>query len=181
MVAYAVDLLSAVCELVVVAAPPGMDVPDVGARVVAGGVTRSASVGLALAVLDDDVEHVLVHDAARPFTPPSVVGRVLDALRAGEQAVIPVLPVTDTVKTVDADGYVVWTHDRAALRSVQTPQGFSRELLVRAHATGDEATDDAGLVEALGIRVRTVDGDLASAKITTPDDLAAAEARSGAR
>jgi 2-C-methyl-D-erythritol 4-phosphate cytidylyltransferase len=92
-----------------------------------------------------------------------------------------VLPVTDTVKTVDAEGYVARTHDRTSLRAVQTPQGFSRELLVRAHAAGDDATDDAGLVEALGVRVRTVVGDLASAKITTPDDLVAAEARRASR
>ena len=181
MVSYAVDLLSAACDLVVVAAPPGFDAPDVGATVVPGGATRSASVRLALAVLNDDVEYVLVHDAARPFAPPSVVARVLDALRAGEQAVIPVLPVTDTVKTVDVDGFVVQTHDRASLRAVQTPQGFTRSLLVRAHATGDDATDDAGLVEALGVRVRTVDGDPAGAKITTADDLVAAETGRGAR
>ncbi|HEY5336369.1 MAG TPA: 2-C-methyl-D-erythritol 4-phosphate cytidylyltransferase [Mycobacteriales bacterium] len=181
MVSYAVDLLSAACDLVVVAAPPGFDAPDVGATVVPGGATRSASVRLALALLDDDVEYVLVHDAARPFAPPSVVARVLDALRAGEQAVIPVLPVTDTVKTVDVDGFVVQTHDRASLRAVQTPQGFTRSLLVRAHATGDDATDDARLVEALGVRVRTVDGDPAGAKITTADDLVAAETGRGAR
>jgi 2-C-methyl-D-erythritol 4-phosphate cytidylyltransferase len=181
MVAYAVELLAPVCDLVVVAAPPDLDVPDVGARLVAGGPTRSASVRLALAALGDDVEHVLVHDAARPFTPPSVVARVLDALRAGDEAVIPVLPVTDTIKTVDADGYVVRTHNRTVLRAVQTPQGFTRALLVRAHAAGDDATDDAGLVEGLGVRVRTVAGDLAGAKITTPDDLVAAEARRAAR
>ncbi|HEX7355578.1 MAG TPA: 2-C-methyl-D-erythritol 4-phosphate cytidylyltransferase [Mycobacteriales bacterium] len=181
MVAYAVDMLSAVCARVVVTAPPGFDVPDVGAVVVAGGVTRSDSVRLALAALDESVEHVLVHDAARPFAPDAVAVRVLDALRAGEQAVVPVLPVADTVKVVDGGGYVVRTCDRGALRIVQTPQGFARELLVRAHASGDDATDDAGLVEALGVRVATVAGDPDGAKITTPAELAAAQARTVAR
>lgn len=177
MVAWSVALLASVCDLVVVAAPAGFDVH--GALVVAGGETRTQSVRRALAAVPDDVEHVLVHDAARPFTPVAVVRRVLDALRAGDEAVVPVLPVSDTVKSVDDEGYVVRTYDRAALRAVQTPQGFTREVLVRAYQSGHEATDDAALVEALGVRVRTVDGDPEAAKITSPADLVAAEARAG--
>jgi 2-C-methyl-D-erythritol 4-phosphate cytidylyltransferase len=180
MVAHAVDLLATVCDIVVVAAPPGFAVDGAlaveGALVVEGGATRTASVRAALAVLGPDVGWVLVHDAARPSTPTAVAARVLGALQAGEQAVVPVLPVTDTIKQVDGGGYVVATPDRAMLRAVQTPQGFERALLDRAYALGVDATDDAALVETLGVRVATVDGDPAAAKITTPDDLAAAEA-----
>lgn len=175
MVAWSIELLAGVCDLVVVAAPAGFAVPD--ALAVAGGETRTQSVRRALAAVPDDVEHVLVHDAARPFTPTGVVHRVLDALRTGEQAVVPVLPVSDTVKAVDDRGYVTRTYDRSVLRAVQTPQGFSRDVLVRAYASGAEATDDAALVEALGVRVRTVDGDPAAGKITSSADLAAAEAK----
>ena len=173
MVAYAVDMLAALCDEVVVAAPPGYDLP--GARVVAGGATRSASVRAMLAVVPSDVQWVLVHDAARPATPVSVARRVLDALLAGERAVVPVLPVSDTIKRVDARGYVVHTPDRAALRAVQTPQGFARDLLVAAHEGASDATDDAALVEAMGVAVATVPGDPAARKITTVDDLTAAQ------
>jgi 2-C-methyl-D-erythritol 4-phosphate cytidylyltransferase len=91
-------------------------------------------------------------------------------------AVVPVLPVVDTVKVVDADGLVVSTPDRATLRIVQTPQGFRRDVLLAAHAAhGSLATDDAGLVELLGLRVGTVPGDPVALKVTTPEDLAYAE------
>jgi len=174
MVSYAVDLLSAACDLVVVAAPPGFDAPDVGATVVPGGATRSASVRLALALLDDDVEYVLVHDAARPFAPPSVVARVLDALRAGEQAVIPVLPVTDTLKRV-VGTEVLATVDRSDLVAAQTPQAFRAAVLRQAHREGADATDDAALLESMGATVRTVPGDPRNLKLTVPHDLVLAE------
>ena len=100
----------------------------------------------------------------------------MDAVRAGAPAVIPVLPVTDTIKQVDAAGVVTATVDRSSLRAVQTPQGFAVDVLRRAHASaGDAATDDAILVERLGIPVRTVEGHLHALKITTPFDLAVAE------
>jgi len=146
-----------------------------GARavVVSGGFSRQQSVDHGLAALTADVGLVLVHDAARPLVDPAVISSVVAQLRAGAQAVIPVLPVTDTIKRVDSEGLVVATVERAELRAVQTPQGFRREVLLAAHrATPDlSVTDDAGLVEALGIQVRTVAGSARCFKITTPDDL----------
>jgi 2-C-methyl-D-erythritol 4-phosphate cytidylyltransferase len=121
---------------------------------------------------------LLVHDAARAFTPPALIRAVVDAVAGGAPAVIPVLPVADTVRQVDASGSVTGTPDRTRLRVVQTPQGFSAELLARAYAglaDGDSATDDAGLVERIGETVRTVPGHPHAMKITTPFDLAIAE------
>lgn len=186
MVSYAVEMLAAVCDVVVVATPAGLTLdgsvarqaaPARGVVCVLGGTSRAESVRRMLAALEPDVRWVLVHDAARPYAPVGLAERVLAALRAGERAVIPAVPVADTVKRVDAHGYVLETPDRAALRAVQTPQGFDRALLDAAHAGGDDATDDAGLVEALGVRVLTVDGDPLATKITTPADLLAAEGR----
>jgi 2-C-methyl-D-erythritol 4-phosphate cytidylyltransferase len=122
------------------------------------------------------VRTVLVHDAARPLTPPAVVRRVVDAVAAGHGAVVPVIPMADTVKRVDDDGAVLSTVDRSALRSVQTPQGFRAEVLARAHGSAsDPLTDDAGLVEAIGDPVHTVEGDPLAFKITTAWDLRIAE------
>lgn len=142
------------------------------AMVVAGGSERYESVERALASLQDP-EYILVHDAARPLTPPDVIQRVVSALRDGLRAVIPVLPVVDTIKAIDANGVVLGTPERAGLRAVQTPQGFDAALLRRAYerAAGLPATDDAALVEWLGIPVHTVAGDSLSFKITTPLDL----------
>jgi 2-C-methyl-D-erythritol 4-phosphate cytidylyltransferase len=146
--------------------------------VVAGGSTRQASVACGLAAVSHDVDAVLVHDVARPFAPRDVIDRVLAALAAGADAVIPACPITDTVKRVDASGAVVETIDRSALRAVQTPQGFRRSVLVAAHTLGARtvATDDAALVEAQGGRVVVVDGADESFKITRPWDLLLAEA-----
>ena len=146
-------------------------------QVVAGGAERQDSVAAALAALAEDVELVLVHDAARPLVPVAVVEAVVAALRAGAQAVVPVLAVADTIKQVDPAGLVVATVPRQDLRAVQTPQGFRRQVLVDAHAraTGP-ATDDAGLVEAVGGQVGTVPGSPAALKVTHPFDLLVAEA-----
>jgi 2-C-methyl-D-erythritol 4-phosphate cytidylyltransferase len=116
-----------------------------------------------------------VHDAARCLTPLAVFERVVDAVSAGAAGAVPGIPLVDTVKTVDADGVITGTPDRAALRAVQTPQGFVRELLVAAHLTGVVATDDAALVELGGHHVLVVDGDPLGFKVTTPDDLEHAE------
>jgi 2-C-methyl-D-erythritol 4-phosphate cytidylyltransferase len=89
-------------------------------------------------------------------------------------AVVPGTAVVDTIKQVDADGFVVGTPERSALRAVQTPQGFRRDVLERAHAVSSDATDDAGLVERLGERVLVVEGDPRALKVTTPSDLEAA-------
>ena len=145
-------------------------------QVIAGGDERQESVRHGLAALSDDVDHVLVHDAARALAPPSLFMDVIAALRAGAEAVIPVLPIADTVKRV-IDDRVTGTVERGDLRAVQTPQGFDRHLLVRAHAQrGPLATDDASLVERLGRTVVTVPGSEDAFKVTRPFDLLVAEA-----
>lgn len=172
----------------VVVAAPAADVDDVRAllaaydvQVVAGGASRQDSVRRALQALEPSVELVLVHDAARCLTPASLVEGIVACLRGGAGAVVPVLPVADTVKSVAGDR-VVATLDRSALRAVQTPQGFQREVLERAHAAGlPSATDDAGLVEALGGEVATVPGHEEAFKVTRPIDLLLAEAVLAAR
>jgi 2-C-methyl-D-erythritol 4-phosphate cytidylyltransferase len=150
--------------------------PDLPVEVVAGGASRQASVAAALAAVPAGYDIVLVHDAARALAPTGLVERVAAAIRAGHAVVIPVLPVVDTIKQVDLSGGVVGTVDRAALRAVQTPQGFRRSVLAEAHAAAvDEHTDDAGLAEKLGVPVATVPGDEAALKITRPFDLVVAE------
>lgn len=150
---------------------------DVRVVVVAGGAERTDSVAAGLAALPPQVGIVLVHDAARALTPAVVFERVVAAVRHGHRAVIPGLPVTDTIKTVDARDHVLATPERRTLRAVQTPQGFLRETLERAHAEGGSAvTDDAGLVEALGDEVFVVPGDARSLKVTEPGDLAQVDA-----
>ena len=104
-----------------------------------------------------------------------VFDRVIAAVIDGAVAVVPGLPVVDTIKAVDAAGLVVATPDRSTLRAIQTPQGFRRDVLRRAHALGGNATDDAALVERLGEPVLVVDGDPWALKITTRADLDAAD------
>lgn len=151
-------------------------------HVVDGGQTRQESVAAALWATPDPYSIVLVHDAARAFAPPDLVERVATAVRDGHDAVIPVLPVVDTIKQVGGDGYVTATPPRATLRAVQTPQGFRRSVLEQAHrAAGDSlvATDDAALVERIGARVFCVPGSEAALKITNPADLTTAEFLAG--
>ncbi|WP_338320297.1 2-C-methyl-D-erythritol 4-phosphate cytidylyltransferase [Streptomyces lonarensis] len=201
-----VHAVRAMCQaeevsLVVVVAPP--ESPDavramlaaaplpvaVEVVVVPGGANRQASVRLGLAALPEEVDVVLVHDAARALVPAATVDSVVAAVRAGAPAVVPALPVTDTVKRVarDADRPagtpepVVDTVDRADLRAVQTPQGFHRAVLAAAHAGragagGEGATDCAGMVEQLGHPVVLVPGHEEAFKITRPLDLVLAEA-----
>ncbi|MGO4238150.1 2-C-methyl-D-erythritol 4-phosphate cytidylyltransferase [Pseudarthrobacter sp. YAF2] len=157
-----------------------------------GGATRADSVRAGMAALMDGTEAVLVHDAARALTPESVFHRVSEALAAGAPAVIPVLPVVDTVKTVAATSgedsvfapeVVTGTARREELRAVQTPQGFTLDTLVQAHQAAQgldqqqsaAVTDDAMLVEMLGTPVYAVRGSTQSLKITTPLDLIFAE------
>lgn len=189
MLAHSVATLAAGrVDLVVVAAPPGQ-AEEVAALlagahdgadllVVEGGATRTASVRSCLAVLPASVEIVLVHDAARPLVPAALVDAVVAAVEGGAEAVVPAQPVVDTVKQVDADGTVVATVDRAALRSVQTPQGFRRSVLDSAYGELADAvtTDDAGLVELTGGRVVVVPGAEEAFKVTRPLDLVLAEA-----
>ncbi|MGV8967096.1 MAG: 2-C-methyl-D-erythritol 4-phosphate cytidylyltransferase [Cellulomonas sp.] len=159
--------------------------------VAVGGVSRQASVAAALAQLAPEFDVVLVHDAARALAPPDLIARVAAAVRSGQRAVVPGARVTDTIIEVADDvdraapdaTVVVANPDRDTFRTVQTPQGFDRALLVQAHAAaahraGDEAsaaTDDASLVAALGEVVHVVPGDPDAAKITTARDLALAE------
>ncbi len=159
-----------------------LDIPTgVRVTVVDGGPERRDSVALGLAVLSDEVGIVLVHDAARALTPVTVFDGVVAAVRAGHAAVVPTVPVVDTLKEVRATPTgeaVVATIDRSMVRVAQTPQGFLRETLTRAHNEVDRghgSTDDAGMVEAMGPRVFTVPGDPRSMKITTSHDLAVAD------
>lgn len=150
-------------------------------RIVIGGAQRCDSVRAALQTVPD-ADVVLVHDAARCLAPISVIQAVARAVLAGQRAVVPVLTVADTIKEVDPDGCVVGTLDRAALRVVQTPQGFAGDLLRRAHQLpSGPVTDDAGLVEALGMPVTTLPGHPHAFKITTPFDLVVAELLAGAK
>lgn len=201
MLTLAVRALAAarLVDVVVVAAPPDdvaavrrlLDAErlDAAVVVVAGGAARQDSVLRGLQMLPDDVDVVLVHDAARPLVPVGLVDAVADAVRRGAPAVVPGLPVVDTVKRVRPDGTVAATVDRAALVAVQTPQGFRRDVLAAAHraaidAAADRpgpATDDAGLVERLGLPVVVVPGSDEAFKVTRPLDLALAETLLAAR
>jgi 2-C-methyl-D-erythritol 4-phosphate cytidylyltransferase len=166
---------------VVLVLPEGSTDQHYGAdRVVAGGPTRSASVRRGLGAVPAGVSVVIVHDAARPLARPALFAAVLAALADGNAgAAICAVPVSDTLKRVAA-GAVVGTVDRDGLVAVQTPQAFVAATLRRAHADDPDATDDAALVEALGVSVAVVPGDPRNLKLTTPEDLALAELLLGA-
>ncbi|EFL16578.1 2-C-methyl-D-erythritol 4-phosphate cytidylyltransferase [Streptomyces sp. C] len=186
----------AVALVVVVAPPDGAPevrnlldehaLPDrTEVLVVPGGDTRQESVRAGLAALPADITSVLIHDAARPLVPVDTVDSVVEAVRDGAPAVVPALPLADTVKEVEpgAPGEpepVVATPERARLRAVQTPQGFDLATLLRAHeaiaVSGEGATDDAGMVERTGVTVVTVPGHEEAFKVTRPLDLVLAEA-----
>lgn len=170
---WSIAAMTPVCRGVVVVVPAsaldGIHLPP-GVTAVAGGQTRSASVRAGLDAVAPTATHVLVHDAARPLVTAEVVGRVADALAAGAVAAVPVVPVTDSLRTVE--GRPV---DRSGLVAVQTPQGFQVDVLRSAHGEGDTATDDASLVDRLGFTVVHVEGDPTNMKITAPHDLRLAE------
>ncbi|MBU3752471.1 MAG: 2-C-methyl-D-erythritol 4-phosphate cytidylyltransferase [Candidatus Nanopelagicaceae bacterium] len=171
--------LSPVVDEIVITAPAGYEdqfraIVGDSATVITGGVLRSDSVNLALKSLSPSTKYVLVHDAARALATSELAERVLHGLTSGESAVIPALSVVDTIKEVDRDGYVRSTPDRSILRAVQTPQGFSVDVLKRAHEASEDATDDAALVEALGVKVKTIPGEARAMKITNPEDIAMA-------
>ena len=177
LVEHAVANLSPVCELIIVTAPSGYEaeyskILGDQVEVITGGVLRSDSIRLAISKIPAKYEYVLVHDAARALASTTLASSVLSQLIQGEQAVIPALSVIDTIKEVDAKGYVRNTLDRSALKVIQTPQGFTRSVLERAHTASEDATDDAALVEALGIAVKVITGEEGALKITTPSDLA---------
>ena len=168
--------LSKVVDEIVITAPAGYEeqfkaIVGQSAEVITGGVLRSDSIRVALKALSPSVESVLIHDAARALASSALAARVLDELRTGQSAVIPVLKVIDTIKEIDRDGFVRATPDRSSLVAAQTPQGFNRQVLERAHSASDDATDDAALVEAIGVKVKTIEGEASAFKITTKEDI----------
>lgn len=175
---HAVAALAPVVGQIVVTSPAGFeeqisDLLGTEVTVVTGGSTRSESVSKAIAALDATVTHVLVHDAARALATTDLASRVISALvDEKEVAVIPAIAEVDTVKVVDAAGYVIESPDCSALRRVQTPQGFEISVLRQAHQSSMDATDDAVLVAQAGHKVRTIDGEVRALKVTTPSDLA---------
>ena len=158
---------------VVVVVPPGRagdPAPGVDV-VVGGGATRSSSVRAGLAAVPGDAEVIVVHDGARPLAGAALFASVVEAVRGGADAAVPVVEVTDTLRN-RAGGPV----DRGELLAVQTPQAFRASALRRAHTGDPEATDDASLVEAAGGKVVVVQGSPTNLKVTRPVDLAIAEA-----
>ncbi|MEI8222607.1 MAG: 2-C-methyl-D-erythritol 4-phosphate cytidylyltransferase [Actinomycetes bacterium] len=178
LIEHCVSRITPIANQIIVAAPAGYEdkfrtLLGDDILVVTGGITRTDSVRAALSHATSD--YILVHDAARSLASTQLAGRVIDALASGEKAVIPVLPVIDTIKNVDHNNFVITTHDRNTLRAVQTPQGFEAQTLRAAYETSHDATDDAGLVEALNIPVKVVEGEELAFKITIPEDLARAQ------
>ena len=177
------DVVSVVCVLPARYAgdpPPWVFQCDVDRLMIApGGATRTESVANGLDDLPDEARIVLVHDAARPLVDDATIDRVVQRVRLGESAVA-ALPVIDTLKEVNESNHIVRTVDRARLWRAQTPQGFPREVIVRAHreaaAARLTATDDAALCERLGIPVVVVPGSERALKITTEEDFVRAEA-----
>lgn len=147
-------------------------------RVVQGGDSRARSAYQGVMAAAADAEIILIHDGARPLVSDTVIRAVVEAARK-YGAALPVVPVVDTVKVGD-NGFVAETPDRSSLFAAQTPQGFYGGLIKAALSDAlqqnAEITDDASAVERLGMHVRMVDGDVENRKITTPDDLLAAEA-----
>jgi 2-C-methyl-D-erythritol 4-phosphate cytidylyltransferase len=174
---HSVRAARSVAERVILVVPTNYQGNGEGADVVVvGGSTRAASVRAGLQECGD-ADVIIVHDAARPLATPALFHSVVDAILAGADGAVPGLSILDTVKRIRHEGDVTIvgsTEVRDELVTVQTPQAFARDALVRAHANGDEATDDAALVEALGGRVVVVPGELDNLKITVPGDLATA-------
>jgi 2-C-methyl-D-erythritol 4-phosphate cytidylyltransferase len=171
--ARSVRAARSVAEFVVLTVPESYEGDGEGADlVVVGGATRAASVRRGLERCSAEV--IVVHDAARPLASAALFRRVADAVSGGADAAIPGVPLVDTIKRVsveDGISRVIRTVDRDELVAVQTPQAFRRELLVRAHAGGEDASDDAGLVEAIGGHVIVVEGEAHNIKVTRPEDL----------
>ena len=181
--AHSVRAARSVADTVILVVPASYDGTGEGADlVVVGGSTRAESVRAGLKECGD-VEIVVVHDAARPLATPALFSAVVDAVRHGADGAVPGLAITDTVKRVNVEGSttsVAETLDRSALVTVQTPQAFRRDVLERAHATNDDAPDDAALVEAIGGRVVIVPGDGDNIKVTLPGDLITVTLKTGA-
>lgn len=179
--------MARVCDRMVVVSTPGwsarasrlLRAAGIDAQVCEGGETRTDSVaaGLASCGALELTDLVGVHDAARPLATPALIAAVFEAVAEGWDAAAPGLPVVDTLKLVDDAVGVVRTVDRQGLWTVQTPQVFRWAVLQSAYRTaGGVVTDDLGLVERAGARVRLVMGDPANIKVTYPRDLLLAEA-----
>jgi 2-C-methyl-D-erythritol 4-phosphate cytidylyltransferase len=176
LVDHAIDTAAATCDAVVLVVPDKDD--WIGAEVdalVTGGASRAESVRAGLGAVPPGAEIVVVHDAARPLAGAGLFDAVIAAVRDGADGAVPGLAVTDTLKRVD-EVRVTATVDRVGLVAVQTPQAFRADILRDAHATGADATDDAGLVEELGGAVVVVPGDPRNLKVTGPADLMIAAA-----
>jgi 2-C-methyl-D-erythritol 4-phosphate cytidylyltransferase len=168
-------------DAIVLVAPPGWEEPAIllaeeegcgkVRACVVGGEERSDSVRSGLAEVPDDALVIIVHDAARPLVTDDVVERVLAPLSDGWDGAVPGLPIGDTLKRVNRNGGVEETVSRDGLWAVQTPQAFAADALRRAHAGESDATDDAGLVEAAGGRIKVVEGDPRLLKVTNVADL----------
>jgi 2-C-methyl-D-erythritol 4-phosphate cytidylyltransferase/2-C-methyl-D-erythritol 2,4-cyclodiphosphate synthase len=176
LIEHAVANIAPVAQQIIVAVPAGYEETFRGllgseVTLVAGGATRTASVKAALAVVDQSHDYVLVHDAARALASTELAWQIVASLRAGEKAVVPGLDVKDTMKEVDPNLYATKTLNRSALRIIQTPQGFDRKVLVDAHKSTDDSTDDSTLVEKIGIAIKVIPGEERALKITTPADL----------
>lgn len=147
-------------------------------RVTIGGSERQYSIANALKLLPDDAEIILVHDAARPLISVQTINEVIDAVEKFGGAIAAV-PAKDTIKIVDAEGFVKYTPPRREMAVVQTPQGFKREILLRAYDKAAEenflGTDDSSLVERLGVRIKVVTSSYENIKVTTPEDIHVAE------
>ena len=179
LIEHALASLSAVVDEIVITAPAGYEeairtIASDRATVVTGGSTRSESVRIGLAAISQSAEYVLVHDAARALATRELAANVVAALKGGDVAVVPALPVVDTLQNVGADGYVVTAVDRTPLRRIQTPQGFSYSVLKSIHESASDATDDSTLALNAGHKVRVIEGEERALKITTPSDLATA-------
>lgn len=148
-------------------------------QVIVGGTERQYSIANGLAALNKNTDIVLVHDGARPLTSKAVITAVVEEARQGGAAITAV-PAKDTIKIINADHVVTATPERRSLWTVQTPQGFKREIILQAYQKAAMenflGTDDASLVERLGVTVKVVEGDYSNLKITTPEDLIIAEA-----
>lgn len=167
-----VEIAASVSQVVVVLPSDRLDefIPG-AARIVEGGVTRSDSVRAGLAVIPDSAEVILVHDGARPLATARLFASMIQAIRDGAEAAVPVVEISDSLRHRDGEPL-----DRTDVVAVQTPQSFEAEWLRGAHADGGEATDDATLAERAGAEVLLLAGEADNTKITFPRDLALAEA-----
>lgn len=148
----------------------GLQLPT-GCISVEGGATRSESVRAGLEAVPETAGIICVHDAARPLASEDLFRRVIESVRGGADGAVPGIAVSDTIKEVDNFGVVTRTVPRARIVAVQTPQAFAAQKLRAAHASGEEGTDDAELVERAGGKIVVVNGEITARKITMPDDL----------